>query len=485
MKIAVVGAGAIGGYLGTKLSVTGEDVCFIARNRNLAAINANGFKLIQEDGSELHARGVRAYERCADAGPQDAVLLTVKAHQVRDLLPELRGLFGPATMLVSFINGVPWWYFNKLAGPYEGRTLQSLDPDGLIAAQIEPERIIGGVVYPASELTAPGVVKLIEGNRFSLGELDGSRSERIETLSKAMMNAGFKSPVSRDIRSEIWVKLWGNLTFNPISALTHATLQDICRFPPTRALAEAMMGEAKAVAEKLGVVFKISLAQRIAGHRELTLEGMCTHFAVADEPERGYTEWQLERFAGVRASLAAVGVTPSVVHAANSAAAIGFPASRFDMVRTGLAIYGVTPGPGIGADLGLRPALALRSRVSYVKRLYQGDAVSYGLRYELGRDATIATVPIGYADGVPRNLGAAGAEVLLHGRRFPMAGTVTMDQLLIDVGDEPVAVGDVVTFLGQDGSGSVTAEEWAEHLGTIGYEIVCSIGPRVPREYRS
>ena len=265
MKIAVVGAGAIGGYLGTKLSVAGEDVCFIARNRNLAAINANGFKLIQEDGSELHARGVRAFERCADAGPQDAVLLTVKAHQVRDLLPELRGLFGPATMLVSFINGVPWWYFNKLAGPYEGRTLQSLDPDGLIAAQIEPERIIGGVVYPASELTAPGVVKLIEGNRFSLGELDGSRSARVETLSKAMMSAGFKSPVSRDIRSEIWVKLWGNLTFNPISALTHATLQDICRFPPTRALAEAMMGEAKAVAEKLGVVFKISLAQRMAG----------------------------------------------------------------------------------------------------------------------------------------------------------------------------------------------------------------------------
>ena len=229
----------------------------------------------------------------------------------------------------------------------------------------------------------------------------------------------------------------------------------------------------------------VALAQRIAGHRELTLEGMCTHFAVADEPERGYTEWQLERFAGVRASLEAVGVTPGVVHAANSAAAIGFPASRFDMVRTGIAIYGVAPGPGIGADLGLRPALSLRSRVSYVKRLHRGDAVSYGLRYELGRDATIATVPIGYADGVPRNLGAAGAEVLLHGRRFPMAGTVTMDQLLVDVGDEPVAVGDVVTFLGQDGSGSVTAEEWAEHLGTIGYEIVCSIGPRVPREYRA
>ena len=225
------------------------------------------------------------------------------------------------------------------------------------------------------------------------------------------------------------------------------------------------------------------LAQLVERHGELVLEGVCTHFAVADEPEHGYTEQQLERFAAARQSLADVGVNPVMVHAANSAAAIGFPASRFDMVRTGIAIYGVTPGPGIGADLRLRPALALRSRVSHVKRLHRGDAVSYGLRYELGRDATIATVPIGYADGVPRNLGGAGAEALLHGRRFPIAGTVTMDQLLLDVGDEPVAVGDVVTFLGQDGSGSVTAEEWAERLGTIGYEIVCGIGPRVPRRY--
>ena len=229
----------------------------------------------------------------------------------------------------------------------------------------------------------------------------------------------------------------------------------------------------------------VALATRVDRHEELALEGVCTHFAVADEPEHAYTAEQLERFATARTSLAEAGMTPGVVHAANSAAAIGFPESRFDMVRTGIAIYGVTPGPGIGADLGLRPALALRSRVSHVKRLHRGDAVSYGLRYELARDATIATVPIGYADGVPRNLGAAGAEALLHGRRFPIAGTVTMDQLLIDVGDEPVAVGDVVTFLGQDGSGSVTAEEWAEHLGTIGYEIVCGIGPRVPREYRS
>ncbi len=265
MKIAVVGAGAIGGYLGARLSAAGEDVTFIARNRNLEAINANGFKLILEDGSELLAPAAKAVQRYAAAGPQDVVLLTVKAHQVRDLLPDLRGLFGPQTMLVTMINGVPWWYFHKLAGPYEGRQLQSLDPDGALAAHIEPERIIGSVVYPASELIAPGVVKVIEGNRFSVGELDGSRSERIERLSKVMMNAGFKSPVSRDIRSEIWVKLWGNLTFNPLSALTHATLEDICRFPATRELAMAMMSEAKAVGEKLGVAFKISLEQRLAG----------------------------------------------------------------------------------------------------------------------------------------------------------------------------------------------------------------------------
>jgi 2-dehydropantoate 2-reductase len=265
MKIAVVGAGAIGGYLGAKLSLAGQDVTFIARNRNLAAINAQGFRLILEDGSEVQARDVRAVERCADAGPQDFVLLTVKAHQVRDLLPDMRGLFGPHTAVVTMINGLPWWYFHRLAGPYEDRRLKSLDPDGMLSEHIEPERIIGGIVYPATELVEPGVVKVIEGNRFSLGELDGSRSERIEALSRAMMAAGFKSPVSRDIRSEIWVKLWGNLSFNPLSALTHATLEDICRFPPTRALAAQMMTEARSVAEKLGVVFKISLEQRIAG----------------------------------------------------------------------------------------------------------------------------------------------------------------------------------------------------------------------------
>lgn len=265
MKFAIVGAGAIGGYLGARLALAGEEVTFIARNRNLAAINANGFRLIEEDGREQVARNLRAVQRMVEAGPQDVVLLTLKAHQVKDVLPELRELFGPHTLVVTMINGLPWWYFHKLAGPYEGRSLESVDPGGVIGAHIEPERVIGSVVYPASELVEPGVVRVVEGNRFTLGELDGSRSERIEALSQALMRAGFKSPVSKDIRGEIWVKLWGNLSFNPISALTHATLQDICRFPATRQLAARMMTEAQAIGEKLGVEFKISLDKRIAG----------------------------------------------------------------------------------------------------------------------------------------------------------------------------------------------------------------------------
>jgi 2-dehydropantoate 2-reductase len=193
------------------------------------------------------------------------VLLTVKAHQVRELLPGLNALIGPDSMLVTMINGVPWWYFQRLGGEYEGRVLQSVDPGGELAAAIDPQRIIGSVVYPASELVEPGVVRVIEGNRFTLGEPDGARSPRIEALSKALMESGFKAPIAKDIRSEIWVKLWGNLSFNPISALTHATLEEICTDADGRELAAQMMREAQAVGERLGVQFKVSLEQRIAG----------------------------------------------------------------------------------------------------------------------------------------------------------------------------------------------------------------------------
>lgn len=306
MKIAVVGAGAIGGYLGARLAIAGEDVTFIARNKNLAAIRANGFKLVLEDGSTQHAPTAKAVQDMAEAGPQDAVLLTVKAHQVVDLLPGLRALFGPETMVVTMINGVPWWYFHKLAGPYEGRRLDSVDPGGTIAQHIEPERVIGSVVYPAAELLEPGVVKVIEGNRFTLGEPDGSRSPRIEALSQAMIKAGFKSPVSKDIRSEIWVKLWGNLSFNPISALTHATLEGICRDPQGRALAAAMMREAQAVGEKLGVAFKVSLEQRIAG-----AEAVGAHkTSMLQDVEHGRA-LELEALVGSVVELARITETPT------------------------------------------------------------------------------------------------------------------------------------------------------------------------------
>lgn len=265
MKIAVVGAGAIGGYLGARLALAGEEVTFVARGANLQAIRAQGLRLIEEDGSERVAGGVRAVQQTAEAGPQDYVVLALKAHQVAAVAADLRALFAPHTAVVTMQNGIPWWYFHGLGGEYAGRAVTSVDPDGTIAGAIGNERIIGSVVYPASELVAPGVVRVIEGNRFTLGEPDNSKSGRALRLSDALTRAGFKAPVSSDIRGEIWLKLLGNLTFNPVSALTHATLADICRFPRTRALAAEMMREAQAVAERLGARIRISIDKRIAG----------------------------------------------------------------------------------------------------------------------------------------------------------------------------------------------------------------------------
>ncbi|MEY2620617.1 MAG: hypothetical protein RIT26_437 [Pseudomonadota bacterium] len=263
LKIAIVGAGAIGGYLGVKLALTGHDVTFVARGENLKAIQTQGMKLSLENGETLHAQNVRA---CTidQAGPHDYVFLTMKSHQVEPVANQLAGLCHDQTAVVTMQNGVPWWYFFGLPG-HEGRQLNSVDPGGKLWQLIGPQRVIGSVVYPAAELVAPGVVKLIEGNRFTLGEPSGEKSERISTLAQAMIGAGFKTPISNDIRSELWVKLWGNLTFNPVSALTHATLEDICTFEPTRELAATMMAEAQRVGEKLGVQFKIGIDKRIAG----------------------------------------------------------------------------------------------------------------------------------------------------------------------------------------------------------------------------
>ena len=264
MRIAIVGAGAIGGYLGGWLAVAGEEVCFIARGPNLDAIRLRGMRVIGEDGAVVTATG-RAYERMSEAGPQDVVFLTVKAHQVAAVAADLAHLCDDRTTIVTMQNGIPWWYFHKHGGQYDGRPVQSADPDGTIARHIDPDRILGSVVYPAATLEAPGVVRVVEGRRFTLGEPDRSMSERAEAISAALTRAGFKAPVTEDIRGEIWLKIWGNVSFNPISALTHATLIDLLQFPLTRELSIEMMREAEAIAGKLGIRFRVGIDKRIAG----------------------------------------------------------------------------------------------------------------------------------------------------------------------------------------------------------------------------
>ncbi|MCJ7439163.1 MAG: alanine racemase [Acidimicrobiia bacterium] len=227
----------------------------------------------------------------------------------------------------------------------------------------------------------------------------------------------------------------------------------------------------------------LGLVDAIGARPELILGGICTHFAVADEPDHPYTTDQVARFDALLDDLDHSGARPPLVHAANSAGLLASPSAHYDLVRVGIALYGVPPADALADRAELAPVLSLRARVAHVKELPAGSRVSYGLRYELGRAGRIATVPVGYADGVPRNLGLVGGEVLVRGRRFPVAGTVTMDQLMVDVGDTPVEVGDDVVLLGRQGDEEITAGEWARRLGTIAYEIVTGIGPRVPRRY--
>ncbi len=266
MKTCIIGAGAIGGLIGARFALAGEQITFIERNTaHLDAINNKGLKLLMQDGEELVASEVRAVPSLDKAGTQDLVIIAVKAYQIPSIAPAMRALFGPETVVLTIQNGIPWWYFHKHGGEFDGRRIEAVDPNGEIGANIEPERIIGCVVYPAAEVVAPGVIKHVEGNRFPLGELDGSHSERVEAISQTFIKAGFKSFVLDDIRAEIWLKAWGNLSFNPISALTQATLIDICQFTPTRELAARMMEEAQAIANKLGIQFRHTIEKRIAG----------------------------------------------------------------------------------------------------------------------------------------------------------------------------------------------------------------------------
>jgi len=265
VKICVVGAGAIGGMMAARLAVAGHDVSVIARGEHLDAIRHHGLKLVEMDGSTTVVAGIAASDDFGTLGAHDAVILALKAHQIAAVAHELERLCDGRTMVVPVQNGIGWWYFERHGGPHDGHRLKSLDPDGTIAAAVPPERIVACIAYPAAEKTAPGVITHVEGDRFPVGELDGTKSERAKELGEALTSAGFKSRVLTDIRSHLWVKAWGNLAFNPISALTGATLAGICRTPATRDLAARMMTEAGSIAEALGVSIRISVERRIAG----------------------------------------------------------------------------------------------------------------------------------------------------------------------------------------------------------------------------
>ena len=270
MKLCIFGAGSIGAYLGVELARGGIDVSLVARGPHLQAMKKNGVTL--RVGDAEHTEHPRCTDDPAELGPQDFVIVTLKAHSVAGVCDAMQPLLGPDSAVVTAVNGIPWWYFHKLDGPWADHRVTAVDPDGTQWNLLGPGRAIGCVVYPAAEIVAPGVVEVqphVSQNRLPIGEPDSSRSERAKALSQALIAAGFKAPVRSDIRSDIWIKLWGNLAFNPISALTGATLEDIARDKETRALAKAMMVEGQAVGEKLGARFAIDVDKRIDGAEQV------------------------------------------------------------------------------------------------------------------------------------------------------------------------------------------------------------------------
>jgi 2-dehydropantoate 2-reductase len=263
MKVCVMGAGAIGAFMGAKLARAGAEVSLVARGAHLAAMRANGIRVIADDG-ELVEHPV-CTDDPAELGPQDYVILALKAHSVPGCVEMMQPLLGNDTAIITAVNGIPYWYFHGHGGAFAGATLETVDPGAKQWKTLRPERAIGCVVYPATEVVEPGVVKHVYGDKFPIGEPSGQRSERIERLAAMMEKAGLKAPIRDNIRDEIWLKLWGNLCFNPISALTHATLDVIAHDPGTRGVARAMMIEAKAIGDKLGVHFRVDVERRIDG----------------------------------------------------------------------------------------------------------------------------------------------------------------------------------------------------------------------------
>ena len=266
-SICVFGAGAIGGYLAAKLELAGTPVSIVARGPHLAAVQRDG--LVLQSGGERVMTRPNAVPHGDAIGPQDYLVITLKAHSLEPALPQLAPLIGPHTTIVSAVNGVPWWYSHGLPPPFGDRRVESVDPTGALWSALPPAQCLGAIVYPAATVSAPGVVDHTHGDRFSLGEPSGERSERANILSALMIAAGLKAPVRPRIRDELWVKLWGNMAFNPISALTTATLDVITTEPGSRSVARAMMLEAQAVAEAMGIQFAITVDKRIDGAAEV------------------------------------------------------------------------------------------------------------------------------------------------------------------------------------------------------------------------
>jgi 2-dehydropantoate 2-reductase len=263
VNIVIVGAGAIGGFIGAKLAQAGASVTLTARGPHLQAMRERGLRVVSPDG-DFEVRP-RLAESVATLGPADVVVLGVKAHHLTGIAPTLKPVLGPKTAVISTQNGIPWWYFQRIGGEWDGLQLERVDPGGVIAASIEPERVIGSLAYFSTEIIEPGVIRHIEGNRLSLGEPDGTRSERARAIAAALISAGLKAPVGTRIRHEIWVKLLGNVAFNPISALTRATLVQMGRHPEVSRLVREVMTETEAVANRLGIELPVSIDQRMTG----------------------------------------------------------------------------------------------------------------------------------------------------------------------------------------------------------------------------
>ena len=267
MKVCIVGAGSMGGMLGVKMHNAGEDVTLIARGPHLQAIKANnGLKLIMDDGSVEFAEGIKATDDMSSVEPQDLVVLAVKAHQIAPIVDDINALIAnDDSMLLSVQNGILWWYFQRHGGEFDNRIIETVDPGGKIAKAIDPEKIVGSISYPAAEISQPGVIRHIEGVRMPIGELDGVERPRTRKLADLMNRSGFKTVILESIRGETWLKVMGNLSLNPVSALTHSTLVDICQFEPSRDLIDKMMTECREVALRLGVGIRLSNERRISG----------------------------------------------------------------------------------------------------------------------------------------------------------------------------------------------------------------------------